>query len=59
LSSSIALICAGLIFGWVGLRQRDGVPVLLPYNWVAILFPPIALGCAAIGLSLMVDVSGR
>lgn len=60
MSNALTLTCAGLAIGAIGLYQRDGMPVMLPYNWVAILFPPVALVCVAMGVSLMVgDVSGR
>ena len=58
--NAAALVFTGLVLAIVSLDQPNGMPRLLPYNWVAILFPPLALGCIAIGISIMVaQVSGR
>jgi hypothetical protein len=39
--------------------HRNEMPRWLPFNWVAILFPPIAQ-CIALGISMMVaEISGR
>lgn len=58
--AAAVLALTGLLLAIVSLDQPNGMPRLLPYNWVAILFPPAALGCIALGLSLMVaEVSGR
>ena len=56
----LALIVAGIALAYLGLDQQNGMPRLLPYNLVSIVFPPMALACIAIGLSMMVgEVSGR
>jgi hypothetical protein len=60
MSQVAVLFFTGLALGVMGLYQRDGMPVFLPYNWVAILFPPVALACFTMGISLMVGgISGR
>jgi hypothetical protein len=44
----------------LSLDQPNGFPRLLPYNWFAIAFPPLAFARIALGISMMVsEVSGR
>ena len=56
----LALTIAGIALAYLGLDHQNGMPRLLPYNLIAVVLPPMAMVCIAMGLSMMVgEVSGR
>ena len=56
MASAAALVLIGLLFAILRLDLRNGMLRWLPYN----LFPPIALACIVLAISMKVaEVSGR